>query len=32
MIYNYSDFFNKLFSLNGAKLDNGEISFVTSKI
>ena len=29
---NYSDFFNKLFNLNGAKLDNGEISFVTSKI
>jgi len=29
---NYSDFFNKLFTLNRAKLDNGEISFVTSKI
>ena len=29
---NYSDFFIKLFNLNGAKLDNGEISFVTSKI
>lgn len=29
---NYSDFFNKLFNLNGVGLDNGEISFVTSKI
>jgi len=29
---NYSDFFYKLFNLNGAKLDDGEISFVTSKI
>ena len=29
---NYSDFFNKLFKLNGTELDNGEISFVTSKI
>ena len=29
---NYSDFFIKLFNLNGAKLDNGEISFVTSRI
>jgi len=29
---NYSDFLNKLFKLNGTELDNGEISFVTSKI
>ena len=31
---NYSDYLNKFFSLNGAygKLDNGEISFVSSKI
>jgi NADH-ubiquinone oxidoreductase chain 6 len=31
---NYSDYLNKLFKLNGAypELDNGEISFVTSKI
>jgi len=29
---NYSDSLNKFFKLNGAELDNGEISFVTSKI
>ncbi len=29
---NYSDFFNKVFSLVTNKLDNGEISFVTSNI
>ena len=29
---NYSDYLNKLFKLNSAELDNGEISFVTSKI
>lgn len=31
---NYSDYLNKFFTLNGAygKLDNGEISFVSSKI
>jgi NADH-ubiquinone oxidoreductase chain 6 len=29
---NYSDYLNKLFKLNGTELDNGEISFVTSKI
>ena len=29
---NYSDFFNKLFNLSSIELDNGEISFVTSKI
>jgi NADH-ubiquinone oxidoreductase chain 6 len=29
---NYSDYFYKLFKLNSAQLDNGEISFVTSKI
>nr|YP_008965397.1 Nad6 [Rhynchobrunnera orthospora]AHC02401.1 Nad6 [Rhynchobrunnera orthospora] len=30
--HNYSDSLNKFFKLNGAELDNGEISFVTSKI
>jgi NADH-ubiquinone oxidoreductase chain 6 len=30
--YNYSNFFSKLFKLNSDQLDNGEISFVTSKI
>lgn len=29
---NYSDSLNKIFKLNGKELDNGEISFVTSKI
>src|ERR1700712_2832198 len=29
---NYSDYLNKLFNLGGTKIDNGEISFVTSKI
>jgi len=29
---NYSDSLNKIFKLNSAELDNGEISFVTSKI
>lgn len=29
---NYTDFFNKLFNLSGIESDNGEISFVTSKI
>jgi len=29
---NYSDYLNKFFKLNSAELDNGEISFVTSKI
>ena len=29
---NYSDYLNKFFKLNGTELDNGEISFVTSKI
>jgi NADH-ubiquinone oxidoreductase chain 6 len=29
---NYSNFFSKLFKLNSDQLDNGEISFVTSKI
>lgn len=29
---NYSDSLNKFFKLNGTELDNGEISFVTSKI
>jgi NADH-ubiquinone oxidoreductase chain 6 len=29
---NYSDCFYKLFKLNSAQLDKGEISFVTSKI
>jgi NADH-ubiquinone oxidoreductase chain 6 len=29
---NYSDSLNKFFKLSGAELDNGEISFVTSKI
>ena len=29
---NYSDSLNKFFKLNGAELDNGEISFVTSNI
>ncbi len=29
---NYSDNLNKFFKLNSAELDNGEISFVTSKI
>jgi NADH-ubiquinone oxidoreductase chain 6 len=29
---NYSDYLNKLFNLLGVELDNGEISFVTSKI
>jgi NADH-ubiquinone oxidoreductase chain 6 len=29
---NYSDSLNKLFNLRGTELDNGEISFVTSKI
>jgi len=29
---NYSDSLNKFFKLNGAELDNGQISFVTSKI
>jgi len=29
---NYSDSLNKFFKLNGAELDNGEISFVTSKM
>jgi NADH-ubiquinone oxidoreductase chain 6 len=29
---NYSDSLNKIFKLNGAELDNGEISFVTSKM
>ena len=30
--HNYSDSLNKFFKLNGAELDSGEISFVTSKI
>lgn len=29
---NYSDYLNKFFKLNNLELDNGEISFVTSKI
>jgi len=29
---NYSDYLNKLFSINKTDLDNGEISFVSSKI
>jgi len=29
---NYSDYLNKFFKLNPTELDNGEISFVTSKI
>jgi len=29
---NYSDSLNKFFKINGAELDNGQISFVTSKI
>jgi len=29
---NYSDYLNKFFKLNSTELDNGEISFVTSKI
>jgi len=29
---NYSDYLNKFFNLGGTQLDNGEISFVTSKI
>jgi NADH-ubiquinone oxidoreductase chain 6 len=29
---NYSDYLNKLFNLGGTNIDNGEISFVTSKI
>jgi NADH-ubiquinone oxidoreductase chain 6 len=29
---NYSDYLNKFFTINGTNLDNGEISFVTSKI
>jgi len=29
---NYSDYLNKFFNLTGSELDNGEISFVTSKI
>jgi NADH-ubiquinone oxidoreductase chain 6 len=29
---NYSDYLNKFFKLSGTELDNGEISFVTSKI
>ena len=29
---NYSDYLNKLFRLSGIELDNGEISFVSSKI
>jgi NADH-ubiquinone oxidoreductase chain 6 len=29
---NYSDYLNKLFRLNATELDNGEISFVSSKI
>ena len=29
---NYSDYFYKLFNLNSTQLDNGEISFVTSKM
>lgn len=29
---NYSDSLNKIFKINGAELDNGQISFVTSKI
>ena len=29
---NYSDYLNKLFKLTGIELDNGEISFVSSKI
>lgn len=29
---NYSDSLNKIFNLRGTELDNGEISFVTSKI
>ena len=29
---NYSDYLNKLFRLSGTDLDNGEISFVSSKI
>lgn len=29
---NYSDYFSKFFKLNNNQLDNGEISFVTSKI
>ena len=29
---NYSDSLNKIFKFNGIELDNGEISFVTSKI
>jgi NADH-ubiquinone oxidoreductase chain 6 len=33
IIYNnYSDYLNKLFNLGGTSIDNGEISFVTSKI
>ena len=33
MLYNnYSDYLNKFFNLGGTQLDNGEISFVTSKI
>jgi NADH-ubiquinone oxidoreductase chain 6 len=29
---NYSDYLNKIFNLNAVELDNGEISFVSSKI
>jgi NADH-ubiquinone oxidoreductase chain 6 len=29
---NYNDYLNKFFKLSGTELDNGEISFVTSKI
>ena len=29
---NYSDYLNKFFKVSGTELDNGEISFVTSKI
>jgi len=29
---NYSDYINKFFNLGGTSIDNGEISFVTSKI